>query len=233
MTLRGVSHRQYVVGEESCLVPSRGQRDMASNGLLVLQHPNPREPIRIGPDRIEDAGEVDIHRTPSVFHQMRQDVTHLVVREGVLRREMKLVPTVRSGWLIEQLGAELGPRVRRGSTLTAHAARKHVQQVQGARDLPTPEIADGRRAPDVRRQAAASAGHGLPGLDYLLYGDAALGSGELGSILVILLEQQLDEALEGPRLLRVIGLEPVIPVDPVLEEVTVVHAALEYHLGPS
>ena len=106
MALRGVAHGQHVVSEECRLIPRRGECHVAADGLLVLQHPNPREAIWVGPYWIEDAGEVDVHGAAAVLHQMWEDVTHLVVRQRVLKREVQLVPAVRSRRFVEQLRTE-------------------------------------------------------------------------------------------------------------------------------
>ena len=163
---------------------------------------------------------------------MWQDGAHLVVREGVLGRVVQFVPAVWVGWIVEQFGLELGPRVRCGAALGAHTACQHIQQVQGAGDLPAAQIAYRSSAPDVGTQAAACVDDRLAGLDDLFDRYSALLGGELGRVLGILLEQQLDEALEGARLVRMRCIEPHLPVDPILHELAVVEAALEYHLRP-
>ena len=39
---------------------------MATDTVLALKHPHPGESVRIGPDRVEDSGEVDIDISTSV-----------------------------------------------------------------------------------------------------------------------------------------------------------------------
>ena len=127
MPLGGMPHGQDVVGEEGRLVPGGRQSDVAPHRILVLQHLDPGESVRVGPHRVEYPGEVDVHRAPPVLDQVRQYVAHLVVREGVLGREVQLVPAVRVRGHVEQLGLELGPGVWRSPPLGSNAARQDVQ----------------------------------------------------------------------------------------------------------
>ena len=82
-------------------------------------------------------------------------------------------------------------------------------------------------------QATACVGDCLARLNHLLDGNPALLGGELRCVLGVLIEEQLDEALEGAWLVRVRCIEPHLPVYPVFHELAVVEAALEYHLRPS
>ena len=53
-----VSHGKDVIGEHGGFVPRRGERNVQADLGLVGKGFDPGESVRVGPDGVEDAGEV-------------------------------------------------------------------------------------------------------------------------------------------------------------------------------
>ncbi len=226
--LGGVPHRQHVVGEKGGLVPGRSERNMAADRLRVREHLNPRETVGVGPDRVEDPREVDVHAAAAVLDKVRQDLAHLVVGKRVFGRPDEFVPSLLRWRHVKEGGVELGPGAGRGPPFGADRACQDVQQVQRARHLPAAEVTDGARPPDMGREPAAGARDHLRDLGDLLDRHLTFGGGELEGVFRVLHDEPLDEALECRLVVRVRGRHPLWPVDPFLDEATVIELLDEY-----
>ena len=78
------------------------------------------------------------------------------------------------------------------------------------------------------RELAAGARDHLRDFGDLFDRHLAFGGGELESVLCVLLDETLNEALERRLVVRVRGRHPLRPVDPLLDEATVIEFLDEY-----
>ncbi len=197
-------HRQHVVGEVRRLVPRRRKCYVAADVVLVLEHLHPGEPVREGPHRVQDPAEVDVYLSPPLPEEVRQEYAHLVLCQRVLIGVGELVPDFLRRGLFPVVRQPLVPAVGAGPAGLSPAAGQHVQEDQGAGDLPSAEVTRRRRPPDVR-------GHGRPGLPYytrdlqdLLRRYPALGLRIPRGVLCVVFLERLDKVVERfPVLLRV------------------------------
>ena len=68
-------------------------------------------------------------------------------------------------------------------------------------------------------------------LRHLLDGNLALERRELGCVLVVLLGQELEEAIESARSVRIFGGEVLLPVRPLAHELAIDRVAIDEQLG--
>ena len=227
----GVAHGQHVVGEIGGLVPRGRQGRVQSDLLLVAQRLDPGKSVRVGPHRVEDAGEVHGQLPAPLFQEMGQEEAHLVMGERVFLREMQFVPELLVRGVVEDVGLELVPPARRGAALRADAAGEHVQEVEAARHGPAAGVAAARAAPvmggETRSRPADLAGD----LHDLRRRHAAFLLGELGGVFAVDRFERFDEPFEGARGVRVFLLQVGLPVDPRLHEPGVVQIVLQDDVG--
>ena len=228
MPLRAQAHRQHVVGEVGRLAPGRGQRHVQADLRLVRDRLDPREAVGVGPDRVVDAGEVDVEPPAAVLQEVRQQERHLVHRERVLLRPGELVPLVRVRRRVDRLRDELVPGVRERPAGDADRADERVQQEERARDLPAARGCRRRRCarcgcegacPRRPRHLATSSMTAAATPD----SRSAKAKRVLG---VELLEGTL-EGLERRRLARALRLQELLPVPPAPHELAVVEVVLD------
>ena len=71
MAFAAQTHREDVIGENSCFAPGWRERHMKTDTLFVGQHFDPRETVGISPYRVIDSGEIDIERAAPFLEEMR------------------------------------------------------------------------------------------------------------------------------------------------------------------
>ena len=155
---------------------------------------------------------------------MREEKTHLEMAERVLFGKQQLVPLLVWCRVFPKFRLELVPRVGEGAAFRADAPRQHRQELERARDLPAAEIAGGGAAPDVRGEAIAGSTDLMCDARDLLRGNSGLFFGEFRGELRVVLDKRLDESVESVEarvLLTVARLHVVLPIDPIVEEITV------------
>ncbi len=136
MPLGTVAHGQHVVGEPGALAPGGRHADVCADHLLVGEHLQPGHAVRIGPDRVVDAGEVGVYPAAPLFEQVRHQEAHLVEAQWVLLRPEQLAPVIVGRRDLVRFGHELVPGTGRGATLDADGAGEHVEEPEGAGYLP-------------------------------------------------------------------------------------------------
>ncbi len=109
----------------------------------------------------------------------------------------------------------------------AERAGEDDEQVEAARDLPSPQIAGCGGAPVVRGEARAGAADRPCRSDDLVRTDARLRLGILRRELRVHLFQRDDERVEGLRQIGTFCREVVAPVHPLADELAVVEVLLE------
>ena len=78
-----------------------------------LQHLHPGQPVGVRPDRVVDAGEVDVQLAAALLQEVREEERHLVVAERPLLREEQLVPLLLARRLLPEDRLVLVPGVGR------------------------------------------------------------------------------------------------------------------------
>jgi len=76
------------------------------------------------------------------------------MREWIFDGVMQFVPRFGSRRAFERLGHELVPARHRRAAFVADAARQHIDEEQTTRHLPSAQIADACRTPNVRGKFA-------------------------------------------------------------------------------
>jgi hypothetical protein len=225
VALRRQAHGQDEVGVARGLVPGGRERGVQADPLLVAEHLDPRRAVRIGPDRIEDAREVDVE-TLLLRDEVGQQRAHLVVGERVFARVEQLVPDVLRRRLHERLRHELVPAVRRGAALGADRSGEHDQELERAGDLPAAEIAGGGAPPDMAGERALRGADDLGRLEQLETRDGALLLRALEGVCLQVRLQGLEESLEprdpGPQVAQ-----RLVPVGVLAQKLRVDLARLE------
>ena len=169
---------------------------MQADLAVVLQHLNPREAIRIRPDRVVDAREIDVELSPSFFQEMRQQVAELMERQRKLQRKQELVPVFGRRRRIRVLRNELVRDMQVHASDRSDTPRQHDKQIQTAGDLPAPEIARRGRSPTVRRKAIAGSRNRVGSFQDVIRAHAGFGGGEFRCELRVLILQRRNEAFE-------------------------------------
>ena len=159
MALGAEPHGQHVVGEMGGLVPGGRQGDVQADPLRVGEHLDPGEAVRIGPDRVVHAREVDIEEIAAPLQEMREEEGHLHQRKRILGGPGEFVPVLRMPRQMDGTRHELVPRVGMGAALGSHRAHQCVEKEEGAGHLPAAEVARRRAAPVVGREPGAGPGH--------------------------------------------------------------------------
>ena len=132
MPFGAVAHRQHVVGEVGGLVPGGGQRDEAAHLLLVGEHLHPAQPVRVGPHRVVDAGEVGVEPAAAVLEQVREQETQLVLRQRVLLGPGQVLPDAGMRRHVDRPRHELVPGVGERAALGGDRAEQRGDQEQAS-----------------------------------------------------------------------------------------------------
>ena len=72
VAFRAVAHREHEVSQVGGLAPGRRERDETAHLVLVGERLHPRQPVRVGPDRVVDANEVGVEPAPAFEQEVRQ-----------------------------------------------------------------------------------------------------------------------------------------------------------------
>ena len=118
-----------------------------------------------------------------------------------------------------RLGDVLVPRVGIRAAFGRHRAQERVDQEEGSRDLPAPEIPRPGAAPCVRRQACAGRRDDPRHLFDCRGLDARFTRSELERVLAVPLFQCALEVLERRLDLRMHRVEILLPVPPSLHDI--------------
>ena len=233
MAFTGQAHGQDVVGKIGRLVPGGRQGDVHAEFIFVAQRFNPAEAVRVGPNRIEHPREVHVHLAAVFLQHVRQQEAHLEEGQRIFVGKMQLVPELLGRRLIKEFGVEFVPGVGRSATRRTHATGQYVEKMEGTRDSPATEVT-GRSAAPVMRCKARTGLADQPRYfnDHIRFHTTLL-LGKLRGILNVLLPHGLDEVLKGFFPARMPGLQVFVPVDPVLQIVTVIQAFIQNDFGHS
>ncbi len=187
--------------------------------LLVGERLDPGEAVRVGPDRVVDPAEVDVDLPAAVLEQVRQQDRHLVgATAGTPAATACSFHCSCAARHVRPVRDELVPAVRAGAPERADAAGEHVEEEQGAGDLPATEVAGGRRAPHMCGQPATRGRDDLRQLLDLLGRDLRLGGGEVEGVGGVVLGQPVQEHREVVgRVVRVQGGHVGRPVHPAAD----------------
>lgn len=113
---------------------------MQADQFFVAQHFDPREAVGIGPDRVENSGEVGFEAATAFFEQVRQQERHFMSAQRPFRGVEQFVPALLRRRDAERLGNKFVPGVEIVSALGSHRTGENVQQHQGAHGLPTAKV---------------------------------------------------------------------------------------------
>ena len=146
------AHGQDVVREPGRLATRRGEGDVAADQLLVREHLQPREAVRVRPHRVVDAREVGVEPAPPLLQEVGQQDRQLVVRaSGYSIGQVSSFQLRRAGGgFFGGTGMNLFHPFGLVPPSVPDRSGEHVQQQQAPRRLPATLVA--------RRRMPASCG---------------------------------------------------------------------------
>ena len=231
MALGGETHRQDVVGEVGRLVPGRRQSYVQPHLGLVAEHLDPREAVRVRPDRVVDAAEIDVEALLRPLHQVGKQKGQLVHGERELDRPGQVVPVLRMARQMDGARNEFVPGIGVEPARCRHRTQQRVEHEERAGDLPATFIGGGGATPVVGRQARAGGGDDLRHLSQDFRLDSRLLSRVLERVALVLGLEQTLEALEGRIYAGVLFVEVLLPIPPASHVVAVVELVPDQVVG--
>src|SRR5579885_2546029 len=140
VAFRTQSHGQDIIGKPGRLVPNRCESAVNTDFRFVFQNLHTAHAVRICPDGVVDACEVDIKNVSSFPEKMRKKEAHLEEGQGKLGGPGQLIPVFRVRRHSHRSGDELIPGIRGGTTWSGNGPAEHVQKEEAAGRLPPAKI---------------------------------------------------------------------------------------------
>ena len=194
---------------------------MEANLVLVLEHLEPGETVRVRPDGVVDTCEVDVKLRPLLFEEVREQHRHLVVRQRVFLGPQQLVPTAVRWWHVPVLWFEFDPSRRRHTTFRANGAGEDMEELECSGALPTVEVAGTNGSPGMGRERMARGCDVTSDRFDLTRLKSTLCGRPLRRVSGILLLEDLHELSIRLGPFRVTLRKGVLPVDPPFHELMV------------
>jgi len=189
--------------------------------FFVSKDLHPGSPIRIRPDRVVSAREIDSDPPTSFLEKIRQEITHFVVGERIFPGPGQLIPLLLRFRQCKGYGDKFVPG-RGGCAATgSNTPGKNIEESERSRDLPAAEVAACGAPPDVRCKSRSCISDLSRNFDDLGRRDAALPFGEFRGERSVDLFQASQKIFEAGRRICSFVRHEFPPVRPAADKFTI------------